>query len=208
MNTVEGLPELLKKFVDLQTNGLRMADAVVGSIADGVVLDAKQSAPADLGKIRQGIGKESVSSATNIMYKIFSSAPESAFQEFGTGGRVIIPPEMSDVAAQFQGQKGGDFAEFIKALVGWVRRHGLTGVYSVKTHKRIGTKASNADADEQAAYLIARSILKNGLKPQPFLYPAYVRGTAKLIPAFEKGIQDLIFSFNNNQTFTSDSEFY
>lgn len=193
---VDGLDKLLGNFTNLGVEGIRMADAVIASNVDGMVLEAKQSAPADLGKIRQSLGKEKVSEDNTVGYNFFCNALEAGFQEFGTGGKVDVPSEMADIASTFQGYKGGSMQEFILALIGWVRRHGLTGVYSIKTHKRIGTNASNLDADTQAAWAIARSILRNGLKPQPFFYPAFVNGRSKLMPALEAAYNQLIQSNN------------
>lgn len=188
MITITGLPELLKKFTDLGDQGKIIANASINATADLIVAEAKQSAPADLGTIKQNIGKEQIG---DLLVSIFSAAPESAFQEFGTGGKVDVPEAMADVAAQFQGAKGGNMAAFILALTDWVKRHGLTGVYSVKTHKR---NNNYANQDEQVAWAIAKTILKNGLQPRPFLYPAFVNQSQKLLPLLQKALQELLKS--------------
>jgi len=186
MTTITGIPELLKKFSDLGNNGVVVANRILNVVADLTVAEAQQSAPADLGTIRQNIGKEQINT---LLISIYSNAPESAFQEFGTGGKVEVPEAMTDVAAQFQGFKGGDMAAFILALTDWVKRHGLTGVYSVKTHRH----NSNYDnQDEQVAWAIAKTILRDGLKPQPFLYPAFVTSTANIIPMLQTAFQQLV----------------
>lgn len=188
MTTVTGVPELLRKFADLGDAGIIVANRSLNVVADLMVAEAKQSAPADLGTIRQNIGKEQIN---DLLVSIFSAAPESAYQEFGTGGKVDVPPEMADVASQFQGKGGGDMAAFILALTDWVKRHGLTGVYSVKTQKR---NNSYANQDEQAAWAIAISILRNGLRPQPFLYPAFVNQSQKLLPLLQASLTELMKS--------------
>lgn len=188
MNTVEGLPQLLSKLSAFGSNGERITKASINAVADMIVVDAKLSAPADLGTIRQNIGKEQI---TDYLVSVFSAAPESAFQEFGTGGKVDVPEEMADVASEFQGASGGDMAAFILALTGWVQRHGLTGVYSVKTHRK-NTKLSNADEDEQVAWAIAKTILRDGLTPQPFLYPAFVKNSSKLVPMLQTALKELL----------------
>jgi HK97 gp10 family phage protein len=177
MNTVEGLPQLLNKFKDLGTQGERLASAIVNSTADQIVAQAKANAPADLGKIRQGIVKEQIDA---FQVAIAATAPESAFQEFGTGGKVEVPEEMADVASSFQGQSGGNMADFILALVGWIARHGITG-------------AKN-ETPEQIAWAMAKVILRDGLRPQPFLYPAFVQYSARLLPTLQTGFQELLSS--------------
>jgi len=177
MNTVEGLPQLLAKLSDLGVQGERIAKASINAVADLIVADAKNNAPADLGKIRQGIVKQAIS---DFEVSIAATAPESAFQEFGTGGRVEVPDEMSDVASQFQGTGGGDMQEFILALVGWISRHGITGTKN--------------ETPEQIAWAMARTILRDGLAPQPFLYPAFVAQSQKLVPMLQTALQELLRS--------------
>jgi hypothetical protein len=175
---VIGLQQLIRDTQNISEDGKRMTNAVIGSITDEIVLAAKIAAPADLGTIRQNIGKELVSDG---IYNVFSNAPESPYQEFGTGSMVNIPAGFEEVAAQFQGGGGGDFAQFILSLVEWIKRKGINpmGNYIISTKTKI-TKGNKTDIDTQVAYLIARSILKKGLKPQPFLYPAYNDGWEKL----------------------------
>jgi HK97 gp10 family phage protein len=189
--TIEGIPELINKLKMIGGEADKMAKSSVSAIADMIVADAKILAPADLGAIRQGISQVTTSDQNKTLAIVSANAPESAYQEFGTGVKVDVPAEMAEVAASFQGASGGDFAAFILALTGWVKRHGLTGVYSVATHKR-NARLSNTDEDEKVAYLIARSILRNGLKPQPFLYPAYVKNSVNLKPMLETALKQYL----------------
>jgi len=175
MNSVQGLPQLISKLNNLGTQGQRIAKASINAVADLIVADAKTNAPADLGKIRQGIVKNQIS---DFVVAIASTAPESAFQEFGTGGKVDVPAEMSDIASQFKGQSGGDMQAFILALVGWISRHGITGTKN--------------ETPEQIAWVMARSILRNGLAPQPFLYPAFVAQSQKLVPMLETALKEML----------------
>lgn len=190
--TIQGVPELIARLKGISDNGNRMAGAVVSSVADMIVTDAKQSAPADLGKIRQNISQQTDNSNQRTLATIYASAPESAYQEFGTGGKVDVPEDMADIASQFQGGSGGSMAEFIIALTDWVKRHGLTGVYSVKTHRK-NSSLSNSHADTQAAWAIAKTILRDGLQPQPFLYPAFVKNSVKLVPMLETALKQLLY---------------
>lgn len=189
-NAVTGIPELIARLNRISANGNREADAIINVVADLIVVDAKQNAPADLGTIRQNIGKNVIKDGYKTTATIFSAAPESAFQEFGTGGKVIIPMEMADLAASFKGKKGGDFKAFVLALVGWIKRKGLTNTYSVKTHRI--SKRGTDEQNERLAYIIATKILRFGLKPQPFLYPAYVKNIVKLRPMLEAALSKAI----------------
>lgn len=166
--TVTGTTQLINRLRAIGADGERIANASVNAVADLIVADAKRLAPADLGTIRQNIGKSTVSNANGIQATIFSAAPESPYQEFGTGGRVDVPAEMAEMAAQFKGKSSGSFKEFVLALKGWLSRHGIP---------------------EKAAYAVARSILRKGLKPQPFLYPAYLMHKDKLLSMLTTALQ-------------------
>lgn len=187
--TVEGLPALLSKFKDLGDQGPRMANAVLNSTADLIVLEAKRNAPVAFGGIRQGIIKTQID-ATRV--GVAATAPESPFMEFGTGGQVDVPEEMADVAAQFKGAHGGGMAAFILALTDWIKLKGLTNTYSVAT-KKVSSKGTS-DQNTQLAWAIAKKILRDGLRPRPFLYPAYLAGTSQLIPKLQTAFQELLRS--------------
>lgn len=184
------IAELITKLRGMSNGGKQAARNVIASTADLIVADAKQNAPADLGTIRQQITREVVSNDELVQATIYANAPESPFQEFGTGGKVNVPEEMSDVASQFIGYKGGDMAAFIKALVDWIKRHGINRVYSVKTHKISKAKTAKLSSqlgygsvdemDTQTAWAIAKTILRDGLRPQPFLYPAWLKFSSQL----------------------------
>lgn len=180
--------QLMAKLATLSSEGNRISKAIVQSSGDLIVAEAKANAPADLGAIRQGIVKDEM--ADGFIAQITATAPESPFQEFGTGGKVNVPEEMSDVASQFIGYKGGDMAAFIKALVDWIKRHGINRVYSVKTHRISKAKTAKLSSqlgygsvdemDTQTAWAIAKTILRDGLRPQPFLYPAWLKFSSQL----------------------------
>jgi hypothetical protein len=89
------------------------------------------------------------------------------FIEFGTKGKTVIPAGFEDVAAEFKGYKRGNFAQFIESIKLWVKRKGIGATYNVKTKKK---NRQGKDELDNIAFLIARSILRNGIHPQPFFY--------------------------------------
>lgn len=183
---------LLSRLSNSSINGARMASAIIQSTGDQIVADAKASAPADLGQIRQGIGKQNVTD-DGLQISVFANAPHSAYMEFGTGPQVDVPEDMADIAAQFQGANTGTWADFILALTDWVKRHGINpiGTYQISTHTRI-SRGSKTDVDQQTAYMIARSILKKGLAPHPFLYPAWIKYTTELPAKLQTALQEAV----------------
>lgn len=101
---------------------------------------------------------------------LISAAPYSAYIEFGTRGLAAayvssLPANWQQFAAQYKGGSGGSFAEFLKRIMEWVKRKGI---------------------DEAAAYPIAKKIMIEGIRPQPFLYPAIVKNVPLLIDNLKK----------------------
>lgn len=115
---------------------------------------AKRSAAqngGDRGTLQQSIGYRKINTNT---YEVFVGTFYAPFVEFGTKSKARIPSGLEDVAVQFKGIKGTGALSLIEAIKGWVVR------------KKIATK-EKADG---VAFLIARSIYRNGISPKPFFY--------------------------------------
>ena len=159
--TIKGLTKVLK---DLERFGDEAKTRVHGVTADNataIALDAKNRAPFNLGKIKQGIKSvELGKSDFKIITNANNIAPYSAYVEFGTGSKVKVPTELQAVASQFKGKKAGTFEQGLRAIKDWCKNKGIP---------------------ESAAYPIFMSILKKGQEPQPYLYPAFVKGRAQYL---------------------------
>jgi HK97 gp10 family phage protein len=183
---IEGLNELsgkLKSFSQGVKDGI---EDELNKAAEDIVTLAKQKAPVNDGLLQNGISAE----GTDLKRKVNVLPKYAPYIEFGTGSKVSIPAEWSQYAAQFKGKSGGTWDEFIKSLTAWVHKKGLAGTYSVKTRKRTGKKSLQENQDREVAYLIARSILAKGIKPHPFLYPAFKEGTKDLLDRIKFVIED------------------
>lgn len=172
---VNGLNKLLKQIDELGAEANKMAVAVVQSTADGVVTQAKRNAPANLGKLRQSIGK--TEEKGGFQAKIFAGEKYAPYIEFGTGTYVSVPPELQSLALQFKGKGSGSFEAFLQAIKDWVRQKGIGD-------------------PEKIAYPIAMSILRKGIRPQPFIYPAFVEGRKKLTVTMRKAYHALVKKYN------------
>jgi hypothetical protein len=62
----------------------------------------------------------------------------------------------------------------------------LAGTYSVATQKRTGGRKVQKSQDEKLARFLAIKILRNGLRAQPFLIPAYEEEKPKLFQRLKK----------------------
>jgi HK97 gp10 family phage protein len=141
--------------------------------------EAKRLAPANEGRLRNSVN----GTVDGFTAKITVTADYAAYLEFGTrkfaARRVAtLPQDWQSYAATFRGKGGGTFDQFIQDIMQWVRQKGIGGL---KTKSgRTSESKSSLDAMQQAAYAIALNILQNGIRPQPFVYPAVTKNTPVL----------------------------
>lgn len=141
--------------------------------------EAKSLAPANEGRLRNSIN----GTVDGFTAKITVTADYAAYLEFGTrkfAARYVatLPQDWQSYAATFRGKGGGTFDQFIQDIMQWVRQKGIGGL---KTKSgRTSESKSSLDAMQQAAYAIALNILQNGIRPQPFVYPAVTKNTPVL----------------------------
>lgn len=165
-----------------------------------VVNDAKQLAPTDEGYLKNSISHVMVNDNT---VEIKVNTNYAAYVEFGTRRFAAsyvstLPQEWRIFASQFKGKGGGDYFDFLNNILDWVIRKGIANRYSIKTQQPIKINIKNPSKAgigkddyerlHSAAYAIALSILKKGVKPHPFLYPAVEKNR----PLLEKRIKDIL----------------
>jgi len=187
---LQGLDNALKAMKGLSAKALVDVKDEMNAFGQKVVLDAKQLAPTDEGKLKNSISYK----LNGLDLEITVAANYAAYVEFGTRRYASeqvasLPPDWKAFAAQFKGKGGGSMDEFLLRIIDWVGRKGLAGTYSVKTGRRTGSKSARAIEDAEAAYPIALAILRNGVKAHPFLYPAYDRNVEKFINNLKRALQ-------------------
>lgn len=128
--------------------------------------DAKRLAPVNEGALRESINFDT----GNLFLHVGAYIEYAAYLEFGTKSFAAayvasLPEDWQAFAAEHKGGEGGTFAELIQAIMKWVQLKGIA------TGKDI----------EQASYLIARKIVRDGIRAQPFLYPAFEKNKIELI---------------------------
>ena len=150
----EVIKELRKYGNDIET---RINDETE-AIAFQIEADAKQRAPKNFGKLAQSISiSQPISDRGKAIESRVITVNEDygGYMEFGTGVKVNVPMEFKDLAASFKNNKKGTFNQALESIKLWCRAKGI---------------------DEKAAYPILAKILGAGVNPQPFLYPAWVKG--------------------------------
>ena len=151
---VKGFKEVEKLFKEFGEDAEKEIELETEAAAINIETDARKLAPVDRGGLQGGMfSRKEEDKKGLIVYSAGNSLDYAAYVEFGTGAKVSVPSELQDVASQFKSGRGGSFADALKNIKGWVKRKGLS---------------------ESSAYPILMSILRKGLTPQPFLYPAFV----------------------------------
>jgi HK97 gp10 family phage protein len=150
---VKGLNKVIQELRKFGKEAEKIIDAETQAIAFQIEQDAKRLAPKNFGKLAQSISFRKKSS---MNYELTVNEFYGGYMEFGTGTKVHIPAEFADMAASFRGNNSGkSFKQGLESIKVWCRAKGIP---------------------EEAAYPIFAKILGAGINPQPFLYPAYIKG--------------------------------
>lgn len=126
----------------------------------------------NFGKLIQGIQPER---KNDLQFNVIAKEDYSGYVEFGTGVKTVVPAEMKDIANAIKNNPKGDLKLALKSVQDWCRGKGI---------------------DERAAWPILMSVLDEGLRPRPFLYPAWKKGTASMIKRLEKQVEREVKRFN------------
>lgn len=180
---ISGIPRLEKRLKEIEDSvSTKLAEEISAS-ALKIEKQAKRNAPVNMGTLRQSIH---ATSKDKLTHYVEVGASYGAYVEFGTGGKVSIPVGYEQYAASFKGKKGGGLEDMIQSLTLWVKRKGLAGTYSVKSQRRLGGKGVQQSQDMKLARFLAIKILRNGIKAQPYLIPAFELEKPKLIEKLKK----------------------
>jgi hypothetical protein len=163
-----------ERFKNMSAELASSVDTVLDANVQEMAEKAKQNVPGDRGFLKQMI---SADTSKFLSKQITVNAPYAAYMEFGTGiyaAQYIstLPENWQSFALLFKGKGQGDYFDFLNAILDWVKRKGLSNVTNSYTGKKVGGKAAQENL-LVLAETIAWSIIKKGVHPHPFLYPAF-----------------------------------
>ena len=161
---IGNLSEVLKRLDTLDAKVQQEVKDEISASALNIQSGAKRLAPVNFGQLRNSIYLKEQKVQKGVVFTVGAKASYAPYIEFGTGGKVSIPAGFEQLASGFKGKKVGTFKDMVQALTLWVRRKGIGG-----------------GKDKSIAYAIAISILRKGIRPQPFLIPAFQTEKPKLI---------------------------
>lgn len=161
---IKGLKELKRK---LGKQGEAKVTQIISDEMEAAAYDvqgeAMNRAPVDTGITRAGISVE----GKDLRWIVYTVAEYAGYQEFGTKTLVDVPPEMKEQADKFRSGKG-DYKEFKKQIAAWMNRKGIP---------------------KEAIFPIMAKIMKIGVKPHPFMYPAFKNKTKDIGKNIDAAIQ-------------------
>lgn len=162
---INGLKEMITRINDEPKALESRLNQVLKSNVNEMVIRARRDAPKDIGRLAGAITAEQRDPLNHAMTCNVEYAP---YMEFGTKGKFRAIPGVDASEFKGSGKKGNGF---YAAILAWVKRKGLNGKSKSKNKQK---------QDEQTAYMIYRSILKKGVKPQPFFFKQADLQRAKL----------------------------
>lgn len=171
MGSVKGINETIKELRKFGVKAIQAINDETEEAANDIADKAKKLAPVNLGKLQQSISVAQDIRSKGQIWGVFVNASYGAYIEFGTGAKVKVPAEFQDIANEFRQKKPGTFEQGLESITDWCKKKGI---------------------DPKNAKWIFLKILGAGINPQPFLYPAYIKGKKEYLDNLNK----LIKSFN------------
>lgn len=163
---VEGLDAILKRLNQFPAKLQTQIRGELKLAAEEVKRNAVKDAPGDTGKLKQSIV---VHYETGISNTVNVQSGYGAYVEWGTKKKARIPAEVAAYAARFKGQTSSPAGlKLNDAILAWVKRKGI-GAKLTKTGRPSRSRDSEK-AQKRAAYLIARKISREGVKPRPYFF--------------------------------------
>lgn len=185
---ITGIKELMQDINKTVQNAEQGVYKALVKFESNVVKDAKaqlQSKTSNTGKLANSIfGDVRDNVATVVVTANYAAYIEFGTRKFAAAYVATLPQDWKSYAATFKGKGGGTMDEFIQNIMEWVQQRGI-GALKTKSGNN-STSVSSLDAMQSAAYAIALNILQNGIRPQPYLYPAVKEHEPKLIADIKK----------------------
>lgn len=101
---VKGIDSVVANLRKFGKEAEKDIEGVTALVAQKIESYAKNSAPADLGKLGQSIKAHKINATHYRIEAGGTLAPYAPFVEFGTGGLVEVPEEMKEIAIKFKGK--------------------------------------------------------------------------------------------------------
>lgn len=163
---VDGIDNILKRLNQFPAKLQTQIKGELKLAAEEVKRNSAKDAPGDTGKLRQSIV---VNHETGISSTVNVQAGYGGYIEWGTKKKARVPAELAAYASRFKGKTSSPAGlKLNTAILAWVKRKGIGGKLT-KSGKVSKSKDSQAQ-QKFVAFLIARKIFREGIKPRPYFF--------------------------------------
>ena len=169
---ITGAKEVIAKFEKMGEKG----DEEFKKVVDDTAMYIERKAVGYISQnVKTGTGHLKQSMYTDLTGTDFAlvgnRAEYAGYVEFGTGMQAQVPQDFSGIASAIRSNPKKSFKEGLQAIKDWCKMRGI---------------------DVKAAYPIFMSILRDGVRPRPFMYPAYRAGIGYMAKEAAKALNRLI----------------
>jgi hypothetical protein len=168
--TITGADKAARRIAELSPRvNMRLKEAIRDSAGD-MERSAKQYAPVDMGLLRASIRSE--------------IDPDGL-------GATIGPRDTIVARVMEYGRRPGARMPPVSALIPWVRRHGwVRRSRSKATYNGVSIAQASYDSGvRQAAFLLARSIARKGIRPRRYMQTAFNANYGSLIRRIRRAFE-------------------
>ena len=170
--TVKNIDKIKQAFAKYGEEAVKDFGSITKIKALQIVDEAQILVPRNNSTLADSIKQTEISP---LHYNVGTNEPYAPYMEFGTGARVDVPAEFQQLANDAKGKGKGSFKDGLEEIKEWCRKKGISA---------------------DAAYPIFVSILNNGLKARPFMYPAFVNARKTYAKDIEHALKKLNKKYN------------
>lgn len=187
---IRNLDKLTRRLEKYSETRQKAVDAEIGAGFKDAERLAKGYAPVNDGRLKGSI----VAEPSRNGWRLTANTFYAPYVEFGTKGKTQVPPGLERYAAQFKGgSKRGNFKMLLEQIEDWVKKKRIKTVGGEKAQSVRGGRQNKvkrrAGSYRAAAYWIALSIVKNGIKPQPFFFRSWNRVRVEIFKNVAKAMK-------------------
>lgn len=168
--TITGNTAILKKLQVLPAQARQLVSEAIEDTTTDIHRAAVSRVPVDTGRLKGSLTPVVLTEGPQIVGEVGTNVEYAPYMEFGTRSNARIPAGLESYAAQFKGSRGGG-KDFEEAITEWMRKKGIP---------------------EEARFPIMMKLLKVGVRPQPFLFPAFFENVPKFLGRLNKELAKLV----------------
>lgn len=184
--TLTGADKVMKAISNYSEEKKKNIDELLKDGARRIEGKAIRAAPVNFGQLKRSIKYQK----TDEGYEVTAGSDYAVYVETGTKQNFQVDSEFAAYVSQFKGKTGQ--TGLYEAILAWVKAKGIKfekAQSEGKKQRQPATVRTRYLTAEQTAFIIAQFIAFHGIKPQPYLLPAFVEVRKELINEITKELR-------------------